>query len=462
MSRVQNAMLACAVVLGTGGGAMADAADLKAQLDELQRELDVLRAGQDSWLSEARAEEIRTVVTDALADAGSRASLRSADGTAGYHDGFFLSSSDGAFSLRMNVLQQIRWSFNDNEVDSGGGGGGGGVAGLGGGGGGGAGGGQSYGFENKRTRLGFSGNMVDSTWTYDIKYYLGYSNSVEDFGAGELSDASVTKALECGATMTVVQFKLPFSAEYALDAGQLQFMDYSTVDSVYRAGYGQGIKVGYASGDIRFAAAYVNSTNQVNADWDASSPSDEWAIAGRVEAKFAGVWSQFDQAQSWRGDSYGVRLGAGVAIDRVNGGSDATLSRYTVDMTVALGGATVTAAYYATSIDDSGDPALDDANPMGFVLSGAMFVSDTCDVGIRYEYSDIDLDFGGAEQFSALTVGSNWYISRNRAKLGVDFGYAFDAVSFLYEGAASSNNWLLDGSGEDGQWVLRTQLSFSF
>jgi hypothetical protein len=431
----------------------------QAKLDALRSEIAALKGGSGNWLTEERADEIRAIVSDVLADAQTRGSLQGAGATSGYSDGFFLSSTDGSYSMKLNVLQQIRWSFNDNEDDAagaGGGGGGGGVAGAGGSS------GQAYGFENKRTRLGLSGNMVDSSWTYDVKYALGYSNSAEEFGAGEVSDAFVTKALECGATVTVGQFKLPFSAEYAIDVGNLQFMDYSTIESTFGAGYGQGVRVGYASGDVRVAAAYVNAIREANAAWTADSPTSEWAFTGRVEAKFAGTWQQFEQSQSWRGDSYGVRLGAGFAVERDNTFSDATTSALTADLTVALGGANVTAAYYVYSFDDSGLPGVDDSNPMGFVISAGVFVSDTCDVALRYEYADADQDFGGAENFSALTVGSNWYLSRNRAKWGVDFGYAFDAVSFLYAPTAAGNNWLQDATSEDGQWVFRTQLSFSF
>ncbi len=430
------------------------------RLDALRREIAALRGDSTNWLTEERAAEIRAVVTDVLADADTRATLQGGGTTSGYSDGFFLSSSDGAYSMKINVLQQMRWSFNDNEDDAavgGGGGGGGGVAGVGG-----ASSGQAYGFENKRTRLGFSGNMVDSSWTYDIKYFLGYSNSVEEVGAGQLSDVSVTKAFECGATATVGQFKLPFSAEYAVDAGNLQFMDYSTVDATFGAGYGQGVRVNYASGDVRLAAAYVNAIREADADWSANSPTSEWAFAGRAEAKFAGTWQQFDQSQSWRGDSYGVKVGAGFAAERDNGVGDSMTSALTVDLTVALGGANITAAYYVYSFDDTGVTAIDDSNPSAFVISAGVFVSDTCDVAIRYEYADFDQDLGGAEKFSAITVGSNWYLSRNKAKWGVDFGYALDAVSALYADQAAGNNWLEDATDEDGQWVLRTQLSFSF
>jgi hypothetical protein len=459
MISTRTAGLAAMVALAAALPATAQDQTDQAKLDALRSEIAALKGASGNWLTEERADEIRAIVADVLADAQTRGSLQGTGATSGYSDGFFLSSTDGSYSMKINVLQQIRWSFNDNEDDTaagGGGGGGGGVAGAGGSS------GQAYGFENKRTRLGFSGNMVDSSWTYDVKYALGYSNSVEEFGAGELSDAFVTKALECGATVTVGQFKLPFSAEYAIDAGNLQFMDYSTVESTFGAGYGQGIRVGYASGDVRVAAAYVNAIREANAAWTADSPTSEWAFAGRAEAKFAGTWQQFEQSQSWRGDSYGIKVGAGFAVERDNTFSDATTSALTADFTVALGGANVTAAYYVYSFDDSGLPGVDDSNPMALVISAGVFVSDTCDVALRYEYGDADQDFGGAETFSALTVGSNWYLARNKAKWGVDLGYAFDAVSAIYAPTAAGNNWLQDATNENGQWVFRTQLSFSF
>ena len=148
------------------------------RLDALRREIAALRGDSTNWLTEERAAEIRAVVTDVLADADTRATLQGGGATSGYSDGFFLSSSDGAYSMKINVLQQMRWSFNDNDVD------------------------QAYGFENKRTRLTFSGNMVDSSWTYKLGYYLGYSNSAENFGSNELADANVTKDFKNGFTVT--------------------------------------------------------------------------------------------------------------------------------------------------------------------------------------------------------------------------------------------------------------------
>ena len=413
--------------------------DVAARIAELKREVATLKGDSAAWLTEERAAEIRGIVRDVLADADTRASLQGATG-AGYNGGFFLSSADGNYSMKMNVLEQIRWTFNDqsdanNE--------------------------QVSGFENKRTRLTFGGNMVDTTWTYRLAYNIAYSNSAEDFGADELSDAFVAKDFECGASMTVGQFKLPFSSEYDIDVGNMQFMDYSTVDAFYRAGYGQGIKFDYESDFTRFGIAYVNAIRDANDPWGPGSPEDQWAFSSRVDLKFAGNWGQFTRGQSWKGDGYGVKVGLGAysLSENTPPGIDATA--LTIDTSVNFGGANLTAAYYWNEVDNTGTAA-DGANPTGLIIAGGVFVTDDWELVARYESSSVDINFGGAEDFSALTVGGNCYLSRNQSKFSVDFGYAFDAVSAIYAPFAISNNWVEDPAGEDGQWLIRTQLSFSF
>ena len=273
-----------------------------AKIAELKREIATLNGEATPWLTEERAAEIRSIVQDVLADADTRSSLQGASATSGYNGGFFMSSADGNYSMKINVLEQIRYTFDDNQQSTGATGGGGKLP---------AGGvttGETYGFENKRTRLTFGGNMVDTTWTYKLGYYMAYSNSVEDFGANQLSDAYVQKDFECGASMTIGQFKLPFSAEYDMDVGSLQFMDYSTVDSFYRAGYGQGIKFDYESDLIRLGIAYVNAIREANAAWGPGSCGGwPWgwssrastlagATAGPTPARWALRWSRW----SWR------------------------------------------------------------------------------------------------------------------------------------------------------------------
>ena len=432
--------------------------ELAAQIARLKSEIASLSGESQQWLTEQRAAEIRSIVSDVIADSDTRTSLQGSAATAGYNDGFFLSSADGNFSMKINVLEQIRWTFNDSKEPV--------TAPLGGkllgAPGAAVDGGQSYGFENKRTRLNFSGNMVDSSWSYKLGYYLGYSDSAEAFGAGELSDAYVAKDLGNGFSVTVGQFKLPFSAEYEVDVGNLQFMDYSTVTYVFDLGYGQGLKLGYEAEMVRVGVAYVNAFESANADWSASSPAAEWSFVGRVDAKLAGNWSQFEHGQSWRGDGLGAKVGLGLGWERdsIAPGSSTTL--FTLDTAVNFGGANVAAAYYVASFNDTGDPTLDGAHPDGFTLNGGLFVTDTVELVARYEWADLDLDLGGAENFSALTFGGNWYLAKNSAKLSADLGYAFDNVTGFYAFEGRSNNWVEDVAGNDGQWMIRTQLSFSF
>jgi len=412
----------------------AEVANLKAQIAEMKN------SQGDAWLTEQRASEIRGIVTDVLADADTRSSLQGSGAGAGYNGGFFMSSADGNYSMKLNVLEQVRWTFNnrndvglDNGED------------------------QTWGFENKRTRLTFGGNMVDSTWSYKVAYYFAYSNDVEFDGASPvLADAFVAKDMGGGLSFTVGQFKLPFSGEYGTDAGNLQFNDYSTISNAFADGYGQGLMLTYSADAFRAAVAYVNALNQVDADWTDGSPSDEFALTGRAEFKLSGTWDQFNNAMSFRGEEMGVLIGAGVNWADSNTAGDGDVFGATVDVTVDFGGANVMGAFYWDNNDDAA-PAGE--NPWGFTLQGGVFVSDDVELVARYEYGDPDAD---TNDFSALTFGANWYLAQNTAKFGFNFGYAFDGIGGIWETPASGNNWLADGTGEDGQWMLQAQMSFSF
>jgi len=410
----------------------AEVANLKAQIAEMKN------SQGDAWLTEQRASEIRGIVTDVLADADTRSSLQGSGAGAGYNGGFFMSSADGNYSMKLNVLEQVRWTFN-NRNDAG------------------TGEDQTWGFENKRTRLTFGGNMVDSTWSYKVAYYFAYSNDVEFDGASPvLADAFVAKDMGGGLSFTVGQFKLPFSGEYGTDAGNLQFNDYSTISNAFADGYGQGLMLTYSADAFRAAVAYVNALNQVDADWTDDSPSDEFALTGRAEFKLSGTWDQFNNAMSFRGEEMGVLIGAGVNWADSNTAGDGDVFGATVDVTVDFGGANVMGAFYWDNNDDAA-PAGE--NPWGFTLQGGVFVSDDVELVARYEYGDPDTD---TNDFSALTFGANWYLAQNTAKFGFNFGYAFDGIGGIWETPASGNNWLADGTGEDGQWMLQAQMSFSF
>ncbi|MHC4130325.1 MAG: hypothetical protein ACYSUA_19635, partial [Planctomycetota bacterium] len=68
-----------------------DKARMADEIDELRTEV------EDDWLTEQRADEIRNLVSDVLADADTRSSLLQDGMTAGWDEHFFLASPDGRF-----------------------------------------------------------------------------------------------------------------------------------------------------------------------------------------------------------------------------------------------------------------------------------------------------------------------------------------------------------------------------
>lgn len=429
MSLTKTVGFVAVTTLALGGAAFGAEQnnDMQAQIAELQAQIAELKGAQGGqWLTEQRAAEIRGIVTDVLADAETRSSLQGAAGS-GYNGGFFLSSADGNYSMKINLLEQIRWTFNDQSD---------------------AGNEQNSGFTNNRTRLTFSGNMGDSSWSYKIGYYLGLANSgagtPDNYNGSNLADANVAKDLGNGVTVTVGQFKLPFSSEYGLDAGNLQFNDYSVVNTNMGTGYGQGLMLGYAADALRAGIAYINAIDSANATWGV--PTNDWAFSMRGEYKLQGDWAQFNDGQSWKGEGFGAVVGIGYAAEQDNATGGAPW-KFTLDGTVDFGGANIAAAYYMND-DDNGNEA------NGFTLAGGVFVADDCEVVARYENAS-DLF---TTDYNTLTLGANWYMAKNAAKLGLEFGYAFDAID---AGAGSYAGWV-DSVGEDGEWLLQAQMSFSF
>lgn len=434
--------------------ASAPDASVARELESLRRELSELRARQsDAWLTEERAAEVRAIVADVLADAGARASLADDGATAGYdtaNGGFFLRSADGNYSANLSLLEQVRWTYNarngnlpaflgDNDT---------------------------WGFQNKRTRLTVAGNVVDPSWTYKVAYYFDYTGNAEFYTSpfvpanGEvLADAWVAKDFGNGLTLTVGQFQSTHNASLEIDAGNLQFIDRSTVAYFFNLGYTQGVKLEWESDALRIQGLYDNGPYTANRDFTPTSPAYEYGLGARVDWKLAGSWDQFKDQQSWRGEEFGLRVGGAVEWDQVNATNAPSAFMATVDTTVDFGGANLFAAGYLF------DPQGNGQNPLGFELGGGVFVADNVELVARYEYGDLDGQSTAisANTFSALTTGANWYFSRNRAKLQGAFGYAFDPIvagQWTKEGA--ENNWLQDAAGEDGQWTIQAQISVSF
>ena len=178
-------------IAGSAFGGVESDNDALSQIAELKQELAELKQqnGQD-WLTEQRSSEIRGIVQDVLADADTRTSLQSSGAMAGYNNGFFLASPDGNFSLKVGGQIQIRWVMNSAKDQN-----------------------TLYGFENRRTKLDFQGNVFSKDWTYRVR-----NNFTADGGVSDLEFAYVQKAMDNGMSIRVGQFQAPWLREVLVDA----------------------------------------------------------------------------------------------------------------------------------------------------------------------------------------------------------------------------------------------------
>ena len=157
---------------------MSEIAQLKAEVATLKSQ------NGDKWLTEERAAEIKSLVKDVLADSETRTSLQGSGATSGYNNGFFISSADGNFKLNLSLLAQARFTWNYQPGQNIGTGPVGTISGTGDG-------VSTWAFENRRTQMAFSGNVVDPSWTYMAR--LNYGSAIDPYtpDAGAVVDPPV-------------------------------------------------------------------------------------------------------------------------------------------------------------------------------------------------------------------------------------------------------------------------------
>ncbi len=191
--------------------------------------------------------------------------------------------------------------------------------------------------------------------------------------------------------------------------------------------------------------------------------------------------------QSYRGEEAAALFGVAAyaqQVDAISGTDGATpdvMWSVTADARVDFGGANLFAygVYRDVSLQEAqpvrGGGDSDELQQWGAVAQGGYFLTETVEGFLRYEVGNSDTDKfrtapgtleADGDELSLLTVGANWWPAgvKNRVKISGDFGYAFTP---LVDFAASGADWLPNYTEEDGdtlggEWVIRTQLQFTF
>ncbi len=480
---------------------------LEASNRALASEVETLRTGEgDAWLTEQRAAEIRSIVSDVLADSDTRSSLQSSGMTAGWNDGFFLVSPDQRFLLEVGGLLQARYIFSSvpdgqsgvtvpnsyvaDNVEN------------------------RSGFDMPNTQLWLEGHAFGPDWQYKIRgefasngeAALGQtplSNLGNGSGDFTLIDAYIRTQLTDDFALRFGQFKLPFAREQLVDAQYQLGVARSTIVEHLGVGISQGIELSWISDDVRAAVAYSNGgddnvygilkgagSDPINSAWDDDTVN--WAVTSRVEFKLAGQWKQFESMTSPPGDEYAIMVGVAGSFQQgdPNFGNDNsnrdpnTWLIGTADVSLMYGGATLFGSFTYSYMDSNaafieggngfGVPDffnIGDSSSWGAVVQGSYYFLPKWEAFARFEFGQASID--GIDDITSpsgagslwndndlmiLTVGGNWYIDGEDLKWAFDAGIAFNPVDGIWWNG--ENGWR--ASEEESEFVFRTMLQMAF
>jgi hypothetical protein len=411
--------------------------DMAQRLAAAEAKIAAMEAAQNqTWLSEARATEIRGLVQDVLADADTRASLLQGGGTAGYDHGFVISDPSGNWLLRTNFLMQQRfiWNMRDDDgavgvIDA-----------------------NRYGFENTRSKFMLSGHVVNPDWYYRVDNNL--SNNGSD-RTGMLN-AYLGHNYGNGWKIQMGAMKLPILREELVESQYQLAVERSVLNYIYTGGYADGIMAIKSSDQWQFMAMFSDGINSGNTVWN--TYDTEYALTGRLEWKASGTWDQFKDFTSAPGDASGILLGAAVHYQDGEYGTPATETQVTIltgDVQVEMGRFNGFAEIVWNDIN-SNAAGTSSINPFGFLVQGGFYLNDCWELYGRYEWSDFDIS--GADDLNIITAGVNYYFSGHNAKWTTDIGYSLDSLAF----PNPITGFLPDAAGNDGQVVIRTQWQILF
>jgi hypothetical protein len=396
----------------------------------LEAKIASMEAAQNqNWLTEARADEIRGLVQDVLADADTRASLQGSGMTAGYDNGAVIGSADGNWLLRTNIHVQTRFVYNlqddgddgEGALDT-----------------------NRYGFEPTRVKFILSGHVVNPQWYYMVSDNIGTHRS-------GLGNAYVGYDYGNGVKIQMGSMKAPLLHEELVEAQYQLAVERSTVNYLFTTGYTDGIQGSWEGDQFRVKAMLSDGANSNNTPW--STYDTEFALTGRVEWMAKGNWKQFDDFTSPQGGETGILVGAAAHYQQGEYGNtvdEVHSTTLTGDVSAEFNGFNLFGAIVWSDTEGA------DNNPWGLVLQGGWYFNESWELFGRFEFTDFDID--DVEDLSLLTIGVNKYFSSHNAKWTTDLGFAFDSVPTSNDLTGVRS----DFDDTDGQVIFRTQWQILF
>lgn len=421
---------------------------------QMERDLDELRAlNDDAWLTEARAEEIRVLIGDVLADADTRASSLQSGFMAGWNEHFFLASPDGRFRIQLDGQLQFRWAYNYRaRVDQ-----------------------HRHGFEITRAKLTMRGHVFGPDLTFLVRTDQTRNEPGLVEGLFFLRDAWISYQLNNDWSVKFGLFKVPFNREELVSSAYQMAVERSLLNENTNLGRSEGVQFTHATDFDKLMFMYndgatdnlggfnIAGGNPVNKSFLVEDV--EWAVTVRWEHLYAGDWRQFADFTSPPDDEFGALLGIGLhaEYDEFNGlrSGRRNENRWvvgTVDLSLELGGAN----FFAAVVYHYVDVPNFNLSVYGLVVQAGVYVTPKVEVFSRFEYGywDIDEDTASFSVLSVLTVGANYYLDGHDVKWTTDIGFGIDRVDTNFDSdIAGFRN---DPVEAEPQVVFRTQFQLLF
>jgi outer membrane murein-binding lipoprotein Lpp len=483
-------LLAGAATLSASG--LAGATDIdSASIDALRAELSELRAQNeslearvdakdDAWLNETRTTEIRGIVQDVLADSQTRTSLQDSGAMAGYKagQGFFLSSQDGSFSMRISGQVQTRWVMShvgdDPALD----------------------GGNQYqwGFQVRRAKVRFQGNVIDKTWHYQVN---GDFMEGGQAGTFNLQEAMITHDVNDNLSVTFGRYKVPFLREELVSSSNQLAVERSLVNEYFTADRAIGVDVMYKTDSWTLEGAFNNGAqtayqgngNLGNALTGAAYTSSannptKWAVQGRFQYKLSGDWSDFDSFTSSPDDENAMMIGVAGMAQQWNGNAagnvqplaqiadSSSVWGVTADFSAKFAGFSLFGAAVYQRFEAKGAGESRTVNPWGFVGQAGYSFTDQWEVFGRFSWANnrglgnvaaagipANNALTAEAKLALLTVGVNYFINDN-VKFTADWGINMNnSLNGAWVNQADTG-WR--STAKSSEWVLRAQLQLLF
>lgn len=423
--------------------------------------LATIASAQDPTLDQSRAE-----LANMKADAANRTSLLATGADSGHDEkGFYIGDGD---NFRLNVGGQIQFRYNMNmredDFDNDGTGGDDDF---------------THGFQTRRTKLEFWGNVINPNLHYKVVGAFNRGDSTESVsddtgtvgsfssGGGDfvLEDAWVAYDFNENLTMTWGQFKTAFMREESVSSKYQLAADRSTMNEAFNQDRSQGIQLEWHNDNFRILGAFTDGFRTANSDFDSAAEAD-YALTGRLEYNTAGSWSRFKDFTSWR-SAEGFAMLFGGAVHWQDGGetSGTTNTEFfglTGDVSLEGKGWNLFGAVTWTDIDASSTGGLD-GDDWGFNIQGGFFLTAKDELFARWDMIFPNGDRLGDDEFTTITLGWNHYFveESHAAKFTLDFLWYVDDTGGTDQAVRNTGINVLESDDGD-QWGIRAQFQLLF